>query len=336
MERELQRDELLAFVAEKYYGDGLKQSEIADLIGVTRSAVSRMLTEARHKGLVEIIIHHPLQYDQELENKLRNTFNLKQVAVISYQGQQEYEELKKKLGKAASRLLTRLLKPGYRIGIAWGTSVQATVEAFEHITVNNTRVIQLVGVLGSSRQSYSAQTLVDQMAQKISGEGTYLYAPFIVENGHTAASLLDDPTVESVLASSRDCDIALMGVGTTKPAFCSLYQGKHITLEDLKVIQKAGGIGDVCGLYYDHQGELLQIDFQKRRIGIALNGLLEIPLRLAVAGNPEKAVAILGAIRGDLINSLVTDSLTAVRLLKLVHEPNQETAISSGRPYGKT
>ena len=59
------RDELLAFVAEKYFLEDLRQSDIAELIGLTRSAVSRMLTEARDKGIVEIIIHHPFQYDQD-------------------------------------------------------------------------------------------------------------------------------------------------------------------------------------------------------------------------------------------------------------------------------
>ena len=48
------RAELLAFVAEKYFLENLRQIDIAEMIGVTRSSVSRMLTEAREKGIVEI------------------------------------------------------------------------------------------------------------------------------------------------------------------------------------------------------------------------------------------------------------------------------------------
>jgi DNA-binding transcriptional regulator LsrR (DeoR family) len=317
MNKHLSRDELLAFVADKYFQGDLKQSEIAEMIGLTRSAVSRMLTEAREKGLVEIIIHHPLQFDHHLEEKLGERFDLKQISVVINQPQMDYPETRKKLGKATSRLLVDLIKPGHKIGVGWGTSVQATIEAFDRFPIKETQVIQLVGVLGSSRHSYSAQTLVDQLAQKLAGDGTYLYAPFIVENGKTAASLLEDPMVESIIALGSECDIALMGIGTTKPDFCSLYKGNHLSQNDLALIQSAGAVGDVCALYFDQAGELSPVDFHHRRIGISQSNLQKIPLRLAVAGWIDKAEAILGALRGEIVNALVTDQLAATRVLEL-------------------
>ncbi|MCD4801967.1 MAG: hypothetical protein K8R16_03395 [Anaerolineales bacterium] len=109
-----ERDELLAFVAEKYYQEDKKQTEIAEMIGLTRSAVSRMLTEAREKSIVEIIIHRPFQYDRELESKLQKTLNLKHVSVVVFSNQPDYDEIRKQLGKAASRLLANLIKPGHK------------------------------------------------------------------------------------------------------------------------------------------------------------------------------------------------------------------------------
>ncbi len=311
------RDELLAFVAEKYFREDLRQTDIAELVGVTRSAVSRMLTEAREKGLVEILIHHPLQFDHELEGKLQRELNLQFTSVVIFQEGAEYEDQRKKLGKAASRLLIKLIEPEHRVGIGWGTSVQAAIEALDKSPVRDPQVIQLVGVLGSSRHSYSAQTLVDQMAQKLGGEGIYLYAPFIVENRQTAASLLEDPSVDRAIAKGRECDIALMGIGTTRPDYCSLYKGNHLSLSDLDLIRTAGAVGDVCALYFDQNGQLSPVDFHDRRIGISQQDLRNIPTRLAVAGWIEKAEAILGAIRGGYVNSLVTDKLTALRVLEL-------------------
>ena len=311
------RDELLAFVAEKYYLGDHKQTEIAEIIGLTRSAVSRMLTEARDKGIVEILIHHPYQYDHALEDKLQKTFDLKHVAVVSFQNKPDYDEIRSRLGKAGARLLAKLIEPGFKVGVAWGTTVQATIEAFEISPIKDTRVIQLVGVLGSTRHSYSAQTLVERLAQKIGGEGIYLYTPFIVESESTAASLLEDPSVEQAIAIGRECDIALMGIGTTKPEYCSLYRGNHISLQELETIRDAGSVGDVCALYFDIKGSLAKVDFHQRRIGTSITGLQEIDIRLAVAGNIEKAEAILGAVCGGYINSLVTDNQTAARVLEL-------------------
>lgn len=320
MANNTERDELLAFVSEKYYLEDHRQTDIAEMIGLTRSAVSRMLTEAREKGIVEILIHRPFQYDPDLEDKLKKELGLKHVSVVVFNKQPTYDDLRKRLGTAASRLLASLIKPGYKIGVAWGTTVQATIEAFEASPVPNTKVVQLVGVLGSTRHSYSAQILVERLAQKIGGEGIYLFAPFIVENELTAASLMEDPVVEQTFSIGRECDIALVGIGTTKPDYCSLYKGKHISLEELDTIRSAVAVGDVCALYYEIDGSLAQVDFHQRRIGVSSTGLRNINTRLGVAGTHEKAEAVLGAIRGEFINALVTDNLTAIRVLELDKE----------------
>ena len=314
------RDEQLAFVAEKYYLEDHKQTDIAEMIGLTRSAVSRMLTEARDKGIVEILIHHPFQYDHSLENSLRKVFNLKHVSVVAFKNKPDYDEIRSRLGKAGARLLSKLIEPGFKVGVAWGTTVQATIEAFETSQIKDTQVIQLVGVLGSTRHSYSAQTLVERLAQKIGGEGIYLYTPFIVENESTAASLLEDPSVEQAISIGKECDIALMGIGTTKPDYCSLLRGNHISPQTLQTIQNAGAVGDVCALYYDIEGNLAKVDFHQHRIGSSLSGLQEIEVRLGVAGNIEKAEAVLGAVSGGFINSLVTDNQTAARVLELAEK----------------
>jgi len=317
MANNTERDEILAFVAEKYYLEDHKQTDIAEMIGLTRSAISRMLTEAREKGIVEIVVHYPFQYNQELENKLNRNFGLKHVAVVEFSRQPNYDDLRKQLGIAASKLLSNIIEPGYQIGIAWGTTVQATIEAFESSPIPDTKVVQLVGVLGSTRHAYSAQTLVERLAHKISAEGKYLYSPFIVESEETASSLLKDPSVMQAISNAKECDIALMGIGTTKPKYCSLYKGDHISLAELEKIQSANAVGDVCALHFELNGALAQVDFHQRRIGTSVEALRAIDIRLGVAGDINKSEAILGAIRGGFINSLVTDNLTALRILEL-------------------
>ena len=87
MANNTERDELLAFVSEKYYLEDHRQTDIAEMIGLTRSAVSRMLTEAREKGIVEILIHRPFQYDPDLEDKLKKELGLKYVSVVVFNKQ---------------------------------------------------------------------------------------------------------------------------------------------------------------------------------------------------------------------------------------------------------
>ena len=123
-----ERDELLADVAEMYYVEDLTQQQVARAIGITRSAVSRMLTEARHKGIVEITVHRPLNYDEELEHALVERFNLLDAHVLSTQQELNYDTLRSRLGWAAAQVLAGLFRPQMVCGVTWGTTVSATID----------------------------------------------------------------------------------------------------------------------------------------------------------------------------------------------------------------
>lgn len=312
-----ERDELLADVAEMYYVQDLTQAEISRQINMTRSAVSRMLTEARKKGIVEINVRRPLRFDTTLESELKERFALKAVHVLSGQREADYDRLRRQLGLAAATVLKDLLRPHMSCGVAWGTTVRATIEALDVPYSMQVQIVQLVGVLRSNSHAFNAQALVDIMASKLGGEGIYLYSPFIVEDPATSYSIRNIPDVRENLEAGRRCDIALMGIGTVlDPTYSSLYQGGHISLETLEQLRRDGAVGDVGGVHIDIDGNPAGGDFNDRLVGITGPDLLAIPTRLAVAGAVAKADAILGALRGGYTNLLVTDSQTAEAVLE--------------------
>ncbi|MFN2223646.1 MAG: sugar-binding domain-containing protein [Chloroflexota bacterium] len=312
-----ERDQLLADVAEMYYVQDLTQAEISRQIDMTRSAVSRMLTEARDKGIVEINVRRPLRFDDDLEAALKERFGLQAAHVLVGQRGVGYDKLRCQLGLAAAAVLKTLLQPGISCGVAWGTTVSATIEALDAPHPLPVQVVQLVGVLRSNSHAFNAQALVDILAGKVGGEGVYLYSPFIVENAATARSIRNIPDVRESLEAGKGCDIVLMGIGTVlDPAYSSLYQGGHISLETLERLRRDGAVGDVGGVHIDIDGHPAGGDFNERMVGIAGPDLLAIPTRLAVAGGVAKAEAILGALRGGYTNLLVTDSQTAQAVLE--------------------
>jgi deoxyribonucleoside regulator len=311
------RNELLAGVAEMYYMEELTQAEIARAIGLTRSAVSRMLSEARQKGIVEIRVRRPLRFDHELERALVERFGLKAAHALICRHEGQYDKLRLQLGKAAAQVLQDLLVPNMVLGIAWGTTLSATIDALEVLEPVNITVVQLVGVLGPSSHTYNAQALVELLARKVGGKGIYQYTPLIVEDADTARSLLNTQTVREVITVGKQCDVALLGIGTTDPQFSSLYRGGYITIETLEALREAGAVGDVNAYHFDIEGRMSDIEFHDRLLGIARDDLLKIPTRLGVAGGTVKAPAILGALRGGYVNLLVTDNSTAALVLEL-------------------
>ena len=316
-QRGVERDELLADVAEMYYVEELTQVEISRAIDMTRSAVSRMLTEARKKRIVEINVRRPLRFDAGLEAALQERFDLQGAHVLAGQRGDDYNKLSRQLGQTAASTLKGLLRPQMTCGVAWGTTVSATIEALDVSDSVPMKIVQLVGVLRSNSHAFNAQALVEIMARKLGGEGIYLYSPFIVENATTARSIRSIPDVSETLDAGKRCDITLMGIGTVlDPAYSSLYQGGHIALETLEQLRHDGAVGDVGSVHIDINGKVAGGDFNDRLVGIAGPDLLAIPIRLAVAGGAAKTEAILGALRGGYTNLLVTNSETAEAVLE--------------------
>jgi len=302
-----------------YYQDGLLQEAIARRVGLTRSMVSRLLGEARRRGIVEIRIHRPLQFDGGLAAELAARFGLRgaHVVVVPEEGN---ERLLEKLGQAAAGVLKGFLAPNRILGVTWGTAIRAVVDALESDVQLPLKVVQLGGAGHSRIRDYDGHALVQRVAQKLGGEAFYLNAPLVVENARTAELLLSNRAIRETIGLGRQCDVAVLGVGSTDPRYSTLYHAGYFTLDELKNMIEAGAVGNVCGLHFDLQGQPTSPEFDRRLVSLRRQDLLGIPIRLGVAGGRGKVRALLGALRGGYVNVLVTDNLVVGELLRLQTE----------------
>lgn len=312
------RASLLADVAEMYYLEDKNQSEIAKAVGVTRSMISRMLTEARQSGIVEIRIRRAAKSDPDLERALIERFDLKDAFAVTAPA--EGERLVRALGNAGAQLLKRFVAPDITLGLAWGTSISATVDAFETSESIPMRVVQLVGAMGVRNMEYDGHDLVSRLSEKVGGDAYYLNAPYVCKDEQMVASLLETKSIQETVKAGRKTDVALVGVGTTLPEYSSFYLAGYVSLQELKDLRREGGIGDVCGLHFDIHGQPTCEEFTRRLMTIRRRDLLSIPIRLGVAGGEGKVEAILGALRGGYVNVLVTDTPTARKVLDMADD----------------
>lgn len=311
-----ERMDLLADVAEMYFLDGKNQAQIAKKVGVTRSMVSRMLTDARRLGIVEININRRLESDRTLENELTGRFKLQRAFVLA-ERERANAHLLRDLGRAGAYMLTKFLSPNKTLGLAWGTAIAATVEALELERPMPLKVVQLVGALGARSKEYDPNSLVQRVVQKTGGEGFYLNAPFFVQDQETVHALLASASLRETFAMVPKCDVVLLGIGSTEPKYSSYYRAGYVTLEVLNSLRIAGAVGDVCGRHFDLNGASVNVEFHRCIVGADKDALMPVPIRLAVAGGVGKVRPILGALRGKWANVLVTDSRTAHQVLEL-------------------
>lgn len=318
------RADLLAEIAELYYIEGKDQTEIAKTVGVTRSMISRMLKEARASGIVEIRIHRNSRSDPDLEKQLTNAFGLKK-AYVTQELASKKDNLQKHLGAAGAQALKEFIEPDTIIGLAWGTAISATVDAFEAPHRIPARVVQLVGALGATYTEFDGHSLVTRFSQKLDGIAYYLNAPCYCQTRETAKALMETPALRETVELGRQARVALLGIGSTDKDYSSFLRSGYIPKEEFDRLHKNGAAGNVAGIHFNVNGEVVCRDFSEHLVVINEKDLGKIPVRIGVAGGVGKIIPILGALRGGYINVLVTDAATAAKVLELETQSREQS-----------
>lgn len=82
--------------------------------------------------------------------------------------------------------------------------------------------------------------------------------------------------MQEALALTKQVDIALVGIGTVDPRLSSLVRAGYVTIEEAEQIQAMGAVGDVCGHYFDIQGNLMEIPVAGYAFGTEAETLRDI------------------------------------------------------------
>jgi len=116
-----------------YYELGETQSRVAEILGVTRPQVSRLLKRARAEGIVEIRIVDRTTDDSPAAMQLRHRFGLRAVHLApSLTGPADLT--RRSIGRLAAHVLRAAVRDGSVVGIGDGTGVAAAVDALADAT----------------------------------------------------------------------------------------------------------------------------------------------------------------------------------------------------------
>src|SRR5439155_13210152 len=90
-----------------------------------------------------------------------------------------------------------------------------------------------------------------------------------------------------------------------------------VTADEVMELRDVGAVGEICTRFFDIDGRPCVTSLDRRMVALNLELLRATPLVIGVACGRQKAAAILGAVRGGYVKSLVTDDITAVDVLAL-------------------
>jgi DNA-binding transcriptional regulator LsrR (DeoR family) len=312
---------LMTRVARLYYETGARQPQIATRLRLSQPKVSRLLRQAQEEGIVRISVRAPMGTHPDIEVALEQRFGLQDVEVVDVSVHDD-EHIVRELGDAAAYHLETTIRSGDIVGVSsWSATLLAMVDAMHPLTgVRDTRVVQILGGGGDPAAEGHATHLVRRLAHLLGGEGTFLPAPSSVGSPEARRVLLEDPFVRRAMELFEHLTVALVGIGGLEPSGLLASSGNVFSPEDLATVRATGGVGDIGLRYLRADGRPVDSPLDERVIGIELEQLRRVPRAIGVAGGPNKVAAIRAALLGRWINCLITDRVTAERLLDTGHD----------------
>lgn len=309
---------LISKVSSLYYNQDYNQQEIADRLHLSRPKVSRLLKQAREQGIVQISVVSPNGNFVDLESRVEELYGLKEVLVVDAdisETQVSSNVIKRQIGTAAANYLHRTIAEGDLIGVTWGTTLQAMVDAMQPKPIGNLHIVQALGGVGPPEAKAHAADISRRLSQLLNGRLTLLPAPGIVGSVQAKEVLLSDRQVKGALDLFSKINTLYVGLGALNTNPVLTKDRRDISDELYKEIMNSDAVGDIALRFFDVNGQEVDTRLQDLVIGISPAELKKIDTVVGIAGGLEKIDVILGALNGKFVDVLITDNRTAGKLI---------------------
>jgi DNA-binding transcriptional regulator LsrR (DeoR family) len=312
---DIQQVRLITKAARLHHIQGKRQAEIAEDMGVSQASVSRFLALAEEQGIVRTIVVPPEGLYPELEEELTAVYGLQSAYVVDISARETGVE--QILGAAAAQCLTDELTGGPVLGLtSWSTTLREMARQMEpRARTGITRVVEMLGDLGSPRLQHEAALATQQMARALDAEPVFLRTPGVMPSAELRKIAMADSHVQAALRLFDQIDVAFVGVGPADFHGPLEAGDNFFTAAQLAEVRAAGAVGQLHQRFIDAQGNAVKTELDDLVVGITLEQLGRVKRKIVVAGGVVKHACLAAALRGKWIDVLVTDVNSANALL---------------------
>lgn len=287
-----------------YYMEDNTQAQIAEVMGVSRAKVIRLLEEARAQGIVQFSFRKNDSQRVSAEQLLIDRFGLKDAFVVPTP--LDSSAINQSIAQGAAHYVSDHLREDGYLNIGYGDTVS-----------------RMLGFLAKNREeSLNVVSLTGGVSYYLPSVGTTAYSmhlfltpsPLVVSSRQVRDALLDEKSLQDVSTMTEYADMSVVGIGAAVEGATVLRNG-ILNEGELTVLKMQGAVGDVLNHFMDKDGNLIQTEIEDRVISTDLNKLRQLKNVVGVAGGKDKVSAIKAVLNGGYLNVLITDSDTAAELL---------------------
>ena len=308
MEISREKQKRLAYAARRYYLEDQRQSDIAREMGISRPMVSRLLSEARALGVVEITVHDPESQARSLLDQLRRTRSIRDGVLV--EGGSDDDATNQALSQGAVELLERI--GARRLGVGWGYLIGQLVTWLEQNPRRESAISDICPLVGNASipaRNYQSNENVRLMAQQLGAAPHFLYLPALPESVEEKQLLCSTEVYRQICRQWEKMDTALVNIGDypSSPDFASLVRYGNL-------LQQQRACGRMLVYYFNEAGTVIQSD-QDFAIQIPLDILRRCRNIIGVCSANTSAKALRGALNTGLLTHIVARADLAEGLL---------------------
>ena len=308
MEISREKQKRLAYAARRYYLEDQRQSDIAREMGISRPMVSRLLSEARALGVVEITVHDPESQARSLLDQLRRTRSIRDGVLV--EGGSDDDATNQALSQGAVELLERI--GARRLGVGWGYLIGQLVTWLEQNPRRESAISDICPLVGNASipaRNYQSNENVRLMAQQLGAAPHFLYLPALPESIEEKQLLCSTEVYRQICRQWEKMDTALVNIGDypSSPDFASLVRYGNL-------LQQQRACGRMLVYYFNEAGTVIQSD-QDFAIQIPLDILRRCRNIIGVCSANTSAKALRGALNTGLLTHIVARADLAEGLL---------------------
>jgi len=291
-------------VAWYYYMEDNTQAQIAEVMGISRAKVIRLLEEARAQGIVQFSFRKNDSQRISAEQLLIDRFGLKDAFVVPTP--LDSSAINQSIAQSAAHYVSDHLRENGYLNIGYGDTVS-----------------RMLGFLAKNREeSLNVVSLTGGVSYYLPTVGTTAYSmrlfltpsPLVVSSRQVRDALLDEKSLQDVSTMTEYADMSVVGIGAAVEGATVLRNG-ILNEGELAVLKMQGAVGDILNHFVDKDGNLIQTEIEDRVISTDLDKLRQLKNVVGVAGGKDKVTAIKAVLNGGYLNVLITDSDTATELL---------------------
>ncbi|WP_182185998.1 sugar-binding transcriptional regulator [Pectinatus frisingensis] len=299
-----------------YYEDGLSQQEISDMLQVSRPSVARMIKNGREQGIVKIKVINPdsLIFGN-LEREIEKNFGLEEVIIVPSGNADPVYEPNENLANETFKFLSRVLENKDYVGITMGRTLKNLLKGHHDVEFRKCTFVPIVGGVAENSYDIHSNYLATSFAEIYHADCLQFFAPLVFSNKDMLHNFLCEYSMQKIMRAFKKISIAIMGIGMPAKQKSTLVKAGYIKEKLFDEFIAKGMVGDVAAQFYDKDGNTEQFEsFNNLIAAMSIENLKKVPCRIGIVAGKDKINSLIGAIRGNLINVLITDSDCAKEL----------------------